>query len=112
MLFGRRMPRIPRPTHPLLDALRGLTRSVHDLKECMMANFDGLNGDVRELRQTVAETAARIERRLNEVLDDSVDQAATDAAAAEIREATAALKGIAPDPIDESDEPAGPSDQF
>ncbi len=62
-----------------------------------MADFTGLHGSIDDLKRTVAETAERIERRLDEVLDDSVDQAATDQAAAEIREATAALKAIAPD---------------
>jgi hypothetical protein len=119
------MPRPPNPRRELIRILAALRTNtadlvegvgtclrqmghlalhVRELKEQMMANFDGLQGDINELKQTVAETAARIERRLDEVMDDSVDQAATDAAAAEIREATAALKGIAPDPINEEDD--------
>ncbi len=77
-----------------------------------MADFTGLHGSIDDLKRTVAETAERIERRLDEVLDDSVDQAATDQAAAEIREATAALKALAPDettnPADNPTEPTQP----
>ncbi len=84
-----------------------ILRDLHQLKEQIMADFTGLHGSVDELKRTVAETAERIERRLDEVLDDTVDQAATDQAAAEIREATAALKAIAPD---QPAEPTNPAD--
>lgn len=113
MVFGR----MRRPVHPVVtvlgqirDTVTHILRDIHQLKEYLMAQFDGLNGDLAELKTTVAELAERVDRRLDEVLDDSVDQAATDAAAADIREVTAALKNIARDEEPTPAEPTNPAD--
>lgn len=72
-------------------------RTVITNQEKTMAKFDELDTDITAMRSEVAAAAERVERAVDRMTDDTADQAEVDAAAAEIREATAALRAIAPE---------------
>ena len=107
-MFGQ-MPRFPRLRTPVLDALRVLAARVHDntktlnqLKEQIMANFDALNNAVAGLGTAIEEAVARIDEDFQALRDqlgnDATDQAAVDAAAEQVQASIDRLKAIDPDP--------------
>jgi len=81
------------------------TRNLHTKQEQMMADFSQFNDDLADLKQAVADAAARVEQKLDTLTDDSADQAAVDAAVASIREDVDALKAIAADDTPAPTEP-------
>lgn len=78
-------------------------------QEQLMANFEDLDTDIAELRQGVADTAARVEDALERLLDDTADQAQVEEAREEIRGALAELKAIAPAEPAPEPEPVEPT---
>lgn len=101
---------IPKPKpDPLLDALRTLTRAVHNLtnriaamEDNQMANFDALNAKLDTLTAAVSAAQTRIAEDFqalkDQLGDDATDQAAVDAAVARVDESIAALSTVDPDP--------------
>lgn len=84
-------------------------------QEKIMADFEGLDADIDTLRSEVAATATRVEKALEKLLDDTADQEQIAEARAEVQEAVAALKAIAPappigGPAEPTEEPAGPTE--
>lgn len=89
-------------------ALLPYLRQIQDTLEKIMAKFEGLDADLAELKQAVADAAARVEAALDRMVDDTADQAAVDAAEVEVRETITALKSIAPDTTPADGEPTQP----
>jgi predicted nucleic acid-binding Zn-ribbon protein len=78
----------------LVNQLRHIDQTGADL----MAKFEGLDADITELKQQVADAARRVEDAVNKMTDDSADQTEVDQAQMEVRAAIGQLKAIAPDP--------------
>jgi len=89
-------------TIPVLDWLRHAERTSTYRQEIIMANFEALNAAVAGLGTAIAEAVARIDadfQALKDILaNDSADQAAVDAATAQVQASIDALNAIDPDP--------------
>jgi cell division protein FtsL len=77
------------------------TRTVLTKQEQIMAQFEGLDADINEMKTSVAAAARRVEAAVDRLTDDKADQAEIDQARVEVREAIDQLKAIAPEPAEE-----------
>ncbi len=84
-----------------IGLLLGIQRRLKRNQEQVMAQFDTFNQHLAEMKTALAETADRVEEALRVKGDDSADQAAVDAADAELAAAIQQLRGIAAAPAPE-----------
>lgn len=115
-------PRIPRPTHPLLAALRNLgdgighvLRHVHELQETIVTTKQELLGQLGEVKSLAVETFKDV-GRLVDKLDEALAAGNLDdvaAATGELRtlvqDVNDRVEAAAPEPPAEPEEPQPPA---
>lgn len=93
--------------------LRRQGQRIDQNQETNMAQFDSLNEDVAAVKAEVGSLADRIEAAVAAANDDTADQAAIDAADADLRGALEAMRALAqapaPAPVEEPPAPAEPT---
>lgn len=95
-----------------IGLLLGTQRRLKKNQEQIMAKFDALNAHLAEMKTALGETADRVEEALRVKGDDSADQAAVDAADAELAAAIGQLRGIAAQPAPEPEPEPEPAPEF